>query len=36
MEDIFEQHAFVCKDVFELESGTTLPGFQLAYTTMGV
>ena len=36
MEDIFEQHTFVYKDVFELESGTVLPGFQLAYTTMGV
>lgn len=30
-----EQHTFVYNDVFELESGTTIPGFQLAYTTMG-
>ena len=36
MEDIFEQHTFIYKDVFELESGTTIPGFQLAYTTMGM
>lgn len=36
MEDIFEQHTFVYKDVFELESGITMPGFQLAYTTMGM
>ena len=36
MEDIFEQHTFIYNDVFELESGTTIPGFQLAYTTMGM
>ncbi len=30
-----EQHTFVYIDVFELESGFKLPGFQLAYTTMG-
>ena len=36
MKDIFEKHTFVYKDVFELESGTTLSGFQLGYTTMGV
>ncbi len=36
MEDKIEQHTFVFKDVFELESGQTLSGVQLAYTTMGV
>ncbi len=30
-----EQHTFVYNDVFELESGATIPGFQLAYTTLG-
>lgn len=35
MEDIIEQRKFVFEDVFELESGDKLPGFQLAYTTMG-
>ena len=35
MEISIEQHQFVFEDIFELESGITLPGFQLAYTTMG-
>ena len=36
MKDKINQHSFVYEDLFELESGTKLPGFQLAYTTMGV
>ncbi len=35
MEEIIEQRKFIFEGVFELESGVTLAGFQLAYTTMG-
>ncbi|WP_439879804.1 homoserine O-acetyltransferase family protein [Pontibacter sp. MBLB2868] len=32
---MLEQHTFHYQQQFQLESGTTLPGFQLAYTTYG-
>ena len=35
MEDQTEQKTFVFSNAFELESGAVIPGFQLAYTTMG-